>query len=47
MLSNATIQSLMKVKKVQEVLGTTRRINRSDCQEFYKCLQGFGTYIDG
>ncbi|KAK3655764.1 hypothetical protein LTR56_003413 [Elasticomyces elasticus] len=41
MLAKATIDSLMRVKGVQSVLGTTRRLNESNPSVFYKRLQGY------
>jgi hypothetical protein len=43
MLSKATVDSLMKVKMVEKVLGTTRRIQTKLPTEFYKQLQ---QYVD-
>ncbi|KAK5708963.1 hypothetical protein LTR17_020189 [Elasticomyces elasticus] len=41
MLGKATVDSLMRVKGVQSVLGTTRRLNESNPSVFYKRLQGY------
>lgn len=39
MLANSSVDALMNNKKVKSVLGTTRRISRSDPVSFYKSLQ--------
>ncbi|KAK5125407.1 hypothetical protein LTR85_000516 [Meristemomyces frigidus] len=41
MLSRSTIDSLMQVKTVRNVLGTTKRINERESSNFYRRLQHF------
>ncbi|KAK3706114.1 hypothetical protein LTR37_012941 [Vermiconidia calcicola] len=41
MLANANLESLMRVKHVERILGTTRRINERLPEAFYRRLQGF------
>jgi hypothetical protein len=43
MLSNCTVEELMKVKSVLNVLGTTKSINKSSPEPFYRELQ---RYVD-
>ncbi|KAK3067558.1 hypothetical protein LTR53_015506 [Teratosphaeriaceae sp. CCFEE 6253] len=41
MLANASVDQLMRIKKVRSVLGTTKTFNQNDPGEFYRRLQGF------
>lgn len=41
MLSEATVESLMRVKQVNSILGTTRRINERLPDSFYRRLQHY------
>lgn len=40
-LAVAIVRSLMQVKQVRAVLGTTKRLNSADPSEFYRRLQGY------